>query len=122
VTVTETEGERNATPDFLAELARILSALGPSLALAGSTLLLPLLEGQRAFLRSYRQALEDPSFRHAQEEHARMLAKVLMASYLDLSRSQRENHDRLVAMRSTLITAYLEALDKALGRLRDLEG
>jgi hypothetical protein len=120
--MTEAEGEPSATQEFLGQLAGIFSELGPSLALACSALLLPLLEGQRALLRSYQQALKDPSFRHAQEEHARALAKVLMASYLDLSRSQRENHDRLVEMRSRLITTYLEALDKVLGGLRDREG
>jgi hypothetical protein len=118
----EPEGERNGAQDVLAELTRILPELAPSLAVLCSTLLLPFLEGQRALLRSYQKAVEDSSFRHAQEEHARALARVLMASYLDLSRSQRENHDRLVAMRSNLITTYLEALDKALGRLPDRKG
>jgi hypothetical protein len=120
--MSDTDGGRYAVKDVLASLTRILPDLGPSLALQCTTMLRPVLEGQRALLRSYQKALEDPSFLHAEEEHARALAKVLMASYLDLSRSQRENHERLVAMRSSLITTYLETLDKALGRLPDREG
>lgn len=113
----ETAGERVGAKDLLGDLARLLPEFGPPLGLLCSTLLIPLLEGQRALLRSYQKALSDPSFRQAEENHVRALTKVLMEAWLDLSRAQRENQERVNAMRSTLITTYLEALDKTMSRL-----
>jgi hypothetical protein len=118
----ENEGGSAAAQNFVADLTGILHELGPSLALLYSVFWLPFLEGQRALLRSYQKALEDPSFRHVEAEHVRALAKVLMASYLDLSRSQRENCEHLVATRSNLIKTYLEALDKVLSRREERKG
>ncbi len=118
----ENEGRGGAAQGVVADLAEIFSALGPSLARLSSMFWLPFLEGQRVLLRSYQKALEDPSFRQVEEEHVRALAKVLMASYLELSRSQHENGERLVATRSNLIKTYLEVLDKALRRLENHEG
>jgi len=115
--MTDTAGERDAVKDILGDLAAMMPEFGPTLALLGSTLVMPFLEGQRALLRSYQKALEDPSFRQAEENHVRALAKVVMEAYLDLSRSQRENQERMHAMRSALITTYLEALDKTVSRL-----
>ncbi len=115
-------GGGGAAQDVVAELADMFSAVGPSLVALSSMFWLPFLEGQRALLRSYQKALEDPLFRQVEEEHMRALAKVLMASYLELSRSQRENGGRLVATRSNLIKTYLEILDKALCRLENQKG
>ena len=108
------EDERKPDParELFSEFAQIVPGLG-------AAFLVPFLEWQRALLKSYQKTLQDPSFRQAWGDHAKTLAKAVMASYLDASRSEREPGERLVAMQSDLINAYLEALE---GVLRRFEG
>jgi hypothetical protein len=103
----ENEGVPDPAREFLAELARILPRLG-------AICLLPFLEWQRALLKCYQKALEDPTFRQVAGEQAKAFAKALMASYLDFSRSEPEPGRRLVALQSDLINGYLEAVERVL--------
>jgi hypothetical protein len=78
---------------------------------------LPLLGWQRAILRAYQDALEDPKWRERWEEDARDRAKLLWDAYLDFERSQQEFGKEWRAWQSDLVRGYLETVD---GVLRSL--
>lgn len=89
-----------------------------TLPLMSSLFVLPLLNWQRAILRAYQEALEDPAWRERWEEDAKSHARHLIEAYLDYGRSRPDFGKQWVAWQSDLVRGCLETLD---GVLRSLD-
>lgn len=111
----ESEGRPDPGEAF-ADLARRLAESVPP-TLLGPAVLMPFLELQRTLLTAYQRALADPSLPDALEENARMLARALMAWYLEVLRSQRALRETLIHEQTELVTAWGEALERLRAQL-----
>lgn len=95
---------------------------GPTLPLAlplfTALFVLPLLDWQRAILKAYQDALQDPKWPERWDEEAKDRGKVVLEAYLHFSKSQEELGKQWLAWQSDLARSCLETLD---GVLRSLD-
>src|SRR5262245_17072393 len=96
----------SANPFGAAPLLGVLTALAA-----------PFLEGQRAFLGWYQNALEEEASTHALEEHLQGLGRSFFAAYLEFARAQREHGHALMQVQAEMLKSYLAMVDEVLGRV-----